>query len=175
MKFCPYCNFNYSDNSLEFCLEDGTRLVSTNHTQNQISTVSITNKTNTTTEKTVSLPFSDQSNPIDFQGAKNVQTVNQSDSNKEKSIVQNYKILEISSITVSLTHNWWQWLYLNNQYYSTFSSYILSANFLMWLLLIAAGTAISLYTLKKVQNKALPVTSLIVLAINLILFLVPKR
>jgi len=74
-----------------------------------------------------------------------------------------------------LAHNWWQWIYLNNQYYSSLSSYVLSANFLMWLLLLAAGATVSLFAVKRCKDKGFAFVSLVVLSINLILFLVPRR
>ena len=85
------------------------------------------------------------------------------------------KILEISPLVIALAHNWWQWVYLNNQYYYSFGSYVFSANFLMWLLLLATGGIIGLISLKKNQNKSFAIAGLVILAINLLLFLVPKR
>jgi hypothetical protein len=83
--------------------------------------------------------------------------------------------LEIAPIVIALALNWWQWIYLNNQYYSSFSSYVLSANFLMWLLLLTTGTALSLFAVKRCKNKRFAFASLVILSVNLILFLVPRR
>ncbi len=88
---------------------------------------------------------------------------------------QTAKILETAPIVLALAHNWWQWLYLEKQYVSSITDYILSANFLMWLLLLASGTIISLLAVKHSKNKTLGIISLVALAINLILFLVPRR
>lgn len=176
MKLCPQCNINYSDETLEFCLEDGTRLVSAaNRSRTQMPTMTIPGELKIAGEKTFNLPSSNQPETIAFQGGKNLQSTIETNLIKDKPVAGSYRILEISSITISLAHNWWQWLYLNNQYYSSFSTYVLSANFLMWLLLLIAGTGVGVYTLKQSQNKIIPITSLILIAINLLLFLVPKR
>jgi hypothetical protein len=94
---------------------------------------------------------------------------------KEKVALQGFKDLEIPPIVVSLSHNWWQWVYLNNQYYSSFSSYVFSANFLMWLLLLVGSAVVGLLAVKLCRNKGFVYTSLVILAINLLLFLVPER
>ena len=175
MKICPNCKANYSDNTLEFCLEDGTRLVQTNQTRTETSTVTIPNDLKFATEKTLNLPSALQPETENLSSEKNLQPTVKFAPAIKKLDTGNYKILEISCITVSLIHNWWQWVYLNNQYYSSFSSYVLSSNFLMWLLLLAAGTGVGIYTLRQSQNKTVPIISLVIIAINLILFLVPKR
>lgn len=172
MKKCPRCNFNYSDNSLEFCLEDGSRLFSIPPTQTAIPTVI---NPAITTEKTVNLSTSNVPGTLEFQTSKNLQPDTATDSIKNDLFVKNYKILEIASISAALVHNWWQWLYLNNQYYSSFSTYFLSANFLMWLLLLIIGGVFGVYSLNKIQNKTVPIISLVILSINLLLFLVPKH
>jgi hypothetical protein len=82
--------------------------------------------------------------------------------------------LEITPIIISLAHNWWQWVYLNKQDYLTFTSYVSSANFLVWLLLLVAGASVGMLVLKLCQNKSCAYTGLVILAINLLLFLVPK-
>lgn len=175
MKKCPKCNFNYSDDTLEFCLEDGSRLFSAQPTQTETPTVTIPLQPTIFTEKTVDLHSPNAPRVVEFQTSKNLQTDAGTNSIKNDSFVNNYKILEIVSIAVALVHNWWQWLYLNNQYYSSFSTYVLSANFLMWLLLLAFGGFLGIYSLKKIQNKTVPVISLVLLSINLLLFLVPKH
>lgn len=175
MKRCPKCNYNYSDDTLEFCLEDGTQLAFTTNYQTETPTITIPNKSEITTAETVNLPFSNPAKNMEFIGANDEPTILHNDSANDKFTNQGYKILEVAPIVASLTHNWWQWLYLNNQYYSSFSSYVLSANFLMWLVLLAAGAGVGLYSVKNSRNKTFAITGLIILAINLILFLVPKR
>ena len=83
--------------------------------------------------------------------------------------------METAPIVLALAHNWWQWLYLEKQYVSSITEYILSANFLMWLLLLASGILVSLLAVKHSKDKTLGIISLVALAINLILFLVPRR
>ena len=82
---------------------------------------------------------------------------------------------EYASIAIALAHNWWQWLYLEKQYVSSILDYIFSANFLMWLVLLVSGTAISLFVVRRSDRKIFGILSLVILAINLILFLVPRR
>jgi len=175
MKRCPKCSIEYFDNTLEFCLEDGTRLASALSYETETPTVTQPNKPNLSTEKTVNLPFSKPSKILEFGGANDIQMIPQTALLKERVAQQSNKVLEIAPIVIALAHNWWQWIYLNNQYYSSLSSYVLSANFLMWLLLLAAGAAVSLFAVKRCKNKGLAFASLVILSINLILFLVPKR
>jgi hypothetical protein len=185
MKRCPKCNLSYSDETLEFCLEDGVKLVFATSRQAEQPTVTKSNLPSAATDQTLNLPFSNVSNPLDvksphqqpannFQAGAEAKTIASTEL-KEKVTSQGYKILEIAPIVLSLAHNWWQWLYLNNQYYYSFSTYVLSANFLMWLLLLAAGAVTSLLAIKLCRSKAFAYTSLVILAINLLLFLVPKR
>jgi hypothetical protein len=132
-------------------------------------------------EETVNLPFNaptkgspmqqQQQQPRDTNFQKNEQT----NFLTEKVVQQGNKVLEIAPIVIALAHNWWQWIYLENQYYSSFASYILSANFLMWLLFLAAGASLGLFALKRGQNKGFAISSLVILSVNLLLFLVPKR
>jgi hypothetical protein len=174
MKRCAKCNFNYADDTLEFCLEDGSRLLTVAPIQTEIPTKTFSNL-NVSAETSVKLPFSNQAEVLEFDKDKNDQKPTDAVPALKTSILQNNKILEISAVTLALIHNWWQWLYLNNQYYSSFSSYVLSANFLMWLMLLAFGATIGIISLKQSSNKALPIIGLVILSINLLLFLVPKH
>jgi len=175
MKRCPKCRIEYFDNTLEFCLEDGIRLVSALSYKTETPTVTQSNKSSPSTEKTVNLPFSNPAKTLEMGGANDFQAIPQTDLLKERVTQQSNKVLEIAPIIIALAHNWWQWIYLNNQYYSSLSSYVLSANFLMWLLLLVAGVAVSLFAVKRCKNKRLAFASLVILSINLILFLVPRR
>jgi hypothetical protein len=175
MKRCPKCSIEYFDHTLEFCLEDGMRLVSARSFETETPTVTKSNKPNPSTEKTVNLPFSNPAKTLELGGANDLQTIPQTDLLKERVAQQSNKVLEIAPIIIALAHNWWQWIYLNNQYYSSLSSYVLSANFLMWLLLLTASAAVSLLSLKRCKDKRLAFASLVILSINLILFLVPRR
>ncbi|HKX83862.1 MAG TPA: hypothetical protein VJL58_06570, partial [Pyrinomonadaceae bacterium] len=155
-------------NVLEFCLEDGTRLISN---PSVVTKERIPN--NVAAETAV---FGQAATPARVGFEQPVP-----DTVKElvpETFVQSEsvsKALEVAPLVLALAHNWWQWLYLENQYVSSVASYILSANFLMWLVLLAAGVGISLTALKRLQNKAFAYISLVILAINLILFLVPRR
>jgi hypothetical protein len=193
MKRCPKCHLSYADDTLEFCLEDGARLIfgttaagAGNEFQTETPTVAVPNKFPSPTERTVNLPFSNPAaaagnpvnaaNNVEFQPGKNPPAPpHPVEQLKEQITGQSHQVLELAPLVVSLAHNWWQWVYLSNQYYSSFSSYILSANFLMWLLLLGVGTAISLLALRRCRNKSFAVAGLVILAINLLLILVPKR
>lgn len=175
MKRCPTCNIDYFDEMLEFCLDDGAKLVSMQ------ATATKPNRQKQFTDETVNLS-SKIPETIELKGAnRNIDTTSAAavekvsdNSLKEKVTSQGYKVLEIAPIVISLAHNWWQWVYLQNQYYSSFTGYVLSANFLMWLLLLIAGVSVGLLVLKLCRNKSFAYTSLVILAINLLLFLVPK-
>jgi len=175
MKRCPKCHIEYFDTTLEFCLEDGTRLVSIPSYEAGRSAVTQSNKPAPSIEETVHLQFSSPAETLEISGANSVQTIPQSNLIKEKIAQQSNSVLEIAPFAIALAHNWWQWIYLNNQYYSSFSSYVLSANFLMWLLLLITGAVTGLLAIKRCRNKGFVFASLVILSINLILFLVPKR
>lgn len=174
MKRCPKCNADYFDNMLEFCLEDGTRLISASQSSGATTTRTIPQTptvgqqpaplSNLHSEETVVIRNVADAKPTIADGP--LQIAEQS---------QTAKIMETAPIVLALAHNWWQWLYLEKQYVSSITEYILSANFLMWLLLLASGTIVSLLALKHSKNKTLGIISLVALAINLILFLVPRR
>jgi hypothetical protein len=182
MKRCPTCNIDYFDEMLEFCLDDGAKLVSMSGSASETPTVTRSNRQNQTANETVALSstkapelfeLNDANREIE---AKSTSPVEASAANplKEKVTSQSYKVLEIAPVIVSLAHNWWQWVYLHNQYYYTFTSYVFSANFLMWLLLLVAGASVGLLALRLCRNKSFAYTGLVILAINLLLFLVPK-
>lgn len=175
MKRCPNCNIEYLDKTLEFCLEDGTPLLSVADHETESPTILRPTKTASTDEKTINLPFSDAAQPLESNRADRVETTRQKTLMTERVAEPSRNVLEIAPLVVALAHNWWQWIYLNNQYYSSFTAYILSANFLMWLLLLTTGAVIGLWALRRCQNKGFAFASLVILSINLILFLVPKR
>lgn len=183
MKRCPKCNLDYFDNTLEFCLEDGMKLSFLSSYDNEIPTLVKSNLPDETAAKTVNLLNPNIAETLESNFAnpnRDIETAPQNNAHltnpiKEQVSVQSYKILEVAPIFLSLAHNWWQWLYLNNQYYSSVSSFLVSANFLMWLLLLLGGAGVSFFALKKCANKSFAYTGFIILAVNLILFLVPKR
>ena len=163
---------------LEFCLEDGSKLFIVS-TYDEMATVAKSNPSNSLTEKTAGLPYSKVPDTLRVEAQANTQPVKKTgdspDLLKEKVADKTFRMLETAPIVLSLAHNWWQWIYLNDQYYSSLTSFLVSANFLMWLLLLIAGAAVSLFSVKFSRNKGFAYTSLVILAINLLLFLVPKR
>ncbi len=165
MKLCPKCNRNYSDPNLEFCLEDGTKL-----TTGTDAKISVQTKVLPATEI---LPNFNQQihNNSTIEQAKTTKVQEL----KEKAVDQGYKVLEISPIVAALIHNYWQWLYVDKNDFSTIGDFLLSGNFILWLVLLIIGVGLSLSTLKFGRNKGFAITSLIILAINIILFIVPRR
>ncbi|MGB7210062.1 MAG: hypothetical protein WBD27_15505 [Pyrinomonadaceae bacterium] len=174
MKRCPKCNADYFDNMLEFCLEDGTRLTFASQS------------TGATTARTIPQTPTVGQQPAPLSNLNSEETVVIRNVGDAKPTItdtplqiaeqsQTAKILETAPIVLALAHNWWQWLYLEKQYVSSITDYILSANFLMWLLLLASGILVSLLAVKHSKNKTLGIISMVALAINLILFLVPRR
>jgi hypothetical protein len=187
MKRCPKCNAEYFDNLLDFCLEDGAKLSTINDRSD------IQNKSAATTEMprvaqtntTAVLPefqFQTESLQKDSEN-KNPQTqipIQDNFENKSKKIKdtardQGYRALEIIPMIISLAHNYWQWIYLYRQNYYDFVGYIFSANFLIWLALLICGVIFGIISLKYGKSKSFAITALIILAINFLLFLVPKQ
>lgn len=176
MKRCPKCNTEYSDVTLEFCLEDGMRLVLNSASHTETPTIIRSNKLDSiAADETVAFPYSKPQDIPKTPDKNHKHAFPQTILTDENSIQRRIQILEISPLIIALAHNWWQWIYLNNQYYSSFSSYVLSANFLMWLLLLATGICLGLFGIKRWQTKEFSIASLVILSINLILFIVPKR
>lgn len=182
MKRCPTCKVDYFDEMLEFCLDDGAKLVSMSGSASEMPTVTRSNRQNPATNETAALSspktpdlleLKDQNREIKTKSSSPFETV-PANPLKDKVTSQSYKVLEIAPVIVSLAHNWWQWVYLRNQYYYTFTSYFFSANFLMWMILLFAGAAVGFLALRLCQNKSFAYTGLVILAINLLLFLVPK-
>jgi hypothetical protein len=191
MKRCPKCNLDYFDNVLEFCLEDGAKL-----TPYTASSAAQTKEIHPggqmpSTEKTLNLPFSKTDSPPAQSVPKNrsgefsqtlphVTDVALLQKNKLQNLHQTIiqkgsKVLEITPIVFALAHNWWQWIYLDKQYFASVASFIFSAYFLLWLFLLISGACIGLYSVRYSPRKALAYTSLVILSINLLLFLVPGR
>jgi len=175
MKHCPKCSIDYFDEMLEFCLEDGTKLISVSQTANETAAITRENKPNPLTDKTLNLPFAAKVEPIEKKAKDALPSQTKNEFLEKKQTSAAYGILEILPLIIALAHNWWQWIYMSNQYYPSVSSFLLSANFLMWLLLLIAGTAVGLFSLKHIPKKSFAIASLVILSINLILFLVPRR
>ncbi len=176
MKRCRKCHQLYKDQTLDFCLEDGTRLFfDANGEETETPTVVLSDANKQASGKLPDTIFPVRSESLVFDRTAPAKTAASPVLLREKVVRQSDKILEIASLVFALSHNWWQWLYLNNQSYSTFTNYFLSANFLIWLLLLVMTAVSSLLSLKRSPNKKFAVVGLVVSAINLILYLVPKR
>lgn len=166
MKRCPKCNAEYLDNTLEFCLEDGSRLAFANDARGTAAT------SPQTAADTVAFGLNQA--PI-VQAAEEVETVLAKTSSIIPVAGSKSAVLENVPIVIALAHNWWQWLYLEGQHVYSIASYIFSANFLMWLLLLIAGVIVGIWSVKQSERKVVAYASLVMLAINLILFIVPRR
>ncbi|MDQ3180933.1 MAG: hypothetical protein M3Q33_10480 [Acidobacteriota bacterium] len=166
MKCCPKCKIEYPDNTLEFCLEDGTRLT-------------LSANSNLTTAKTAVLYDFTKQSPVEFENSKETILQNKDTDKllniKEKITYQGFKVIEIAPIVLSLTHNYWQWLYLNKTNYPDTLSFLTSSHFVIWLLLLTSGAISSFIALKYGRNKGFAIASLVILAINLLLSIVPNK
>lgn len=177
MKRCPKCQTDYFDETLEFCLEDGTRLsVADNRTTAQTEVLTANQKSVET------FSFSNQNKiPDTIEVGKNA-AVNKSAADeiqtaslKEKTVEKGHQVLEISTLVFALAHNWLQWLYVDRQNYGSVSNFLFSAEFIIWLLLLLAGTAAGILTLKLGRKKGFAYVGLVILAINFLLLIVPKK
>lgn len=173
MKSCPKCNRSF-ENSLDFCLEDGSRLTLLSDPATNVTTES---KPLNTAQATVAYPITPVRNAANelAKGAEVETVVAKKEILGVDAVSRSNVVFEYAAVAIALAHNWWQWLYLEKQYYSSFFDYVFSANFLMWLLLLVGGAMVSLFVIRKSSSKTFGVVSLVILAINLLLFLVPRR
>jgi hypothetical protein len=177
MKRCPQCRAEYSDETLRFCLEDGTELnFAGKPTEAATEFFSVGQKSTETLffERGVGVP---QTLPNDAAATakQDLPSATQPSSLKQKTVEKGYRALEVGTLVFALALNWWQWLYVDRQHYGSIPSFLLSAEFLIWLLLLLAGTTSGLLTLKFSRKKELAYAGLIILAINFLLLLVPRR
>ncbi len=175
MKRCSQCAAEYYDEMLEFCLEDGAKLFTVSKTLKDAPTITKSNAPDPFTEKTFNLPYSADEKTLERVKPDEPPTIRQESSLIKERLAAGYKVLEILPMVVALSHNWWQWLYAANQTYSSISAFLISANFLIWLFLLAIGVGLGLLAVKRCENKGYALISLVMLAVNLILFIVPKR
>lgn len=176
MKRCPICRTDYFDNMLDFCLDDGERLLTL--VQNED-----TKKTAPTQAETVAFDRKDHE-PLNNFFAPEVATQIQSENsslleNKSEKLKQEIKqrwlkTLEIAPIVPALAHNYWQWLYLARKHYYQFYDYFFSSDFIIWLLLLIMTLIFGIISLKFSIRKDFAITALIVLAINVLFSIVPK-
>lgn len=178
MKVCAQCKKNYYDETLEFCLDDGSRLSKIDSKNNELLTATkIKPAFENTQAETVLLnnsPITERPELPETQPAI-LQTISQ----KKETLKQNVattsqKFLELSPIVLALAHNYWQWLYLFKRSTSPLSEFLISYNFIVWILLFLSGLMFGIFSLKYGKNKVFAITALVVLAINLILSIVPK-
>lgn len=167
MKICPKCKVKYDDTTLEYCLEDGTRL-------NFPAATETAAKAKTEIFKGLADAL-----PNDFDVSKETVLQNKATNKiaeiKEKVTYQGYKVIEIAPIVLALAHNYWQWLYLNKTDYGNTISFITSGHFIIWLGLMIVGIITSIIALKYAKNRGFAVASLAILAINLLLSIVPNK
>lgn len=177
MKRCPKCKTDYFDNMLEFCLEDGAKLVSVSDAKTETKTVTHAASANPSTAQTVNLPFSTAATPLaKKETAENDQPVLTATKKIETSVKNTgIETLTIAPVVVALAHNWLQWVYLDNRSYGSISEFLISPDFLFWLFLLILGAITGLSAIKYCKRKGFAYLSLIVLAVNLILLLVPRR
>ncbi len=181
MKECLQCLAKYFDNMLEYCLDDGTKLLSTAETTAAPTQPNaVFPKVAPAAGKTIEFsPSVDQTNgetetiQIETQKVKQNRHA-QTDKIKNSAISQSLVFLEHAPLIIALAHNYWQWLYLSKLYYNGFTAYVLSPSFLFWVVLLMLGTGFSVSALKYCVSKKFAVTALVVLAINVLLYLVPK-
>ena len=176
MKVCGQCKKNYYDETLEFCLDDGTRLSKIDGGNNEVLTAaSIKPKNEVTQAETVFLNNHDLRKSDSPETEREIlKTITQ----KKEILKQNVantsqKFLEVSPIVLALAHNYWQWLYLYKSSTSQLSTFLSSYNFIIWILLFLSGLIFGVFSLKYSRNRGFAITALVVLAINLILSIVP--
>lgn len=181
MKQCPQCKTEYFDNLLDFCLEDGAKLVTVfENSGAREDTTHKTNPFNPTETETVVLQDNilKIDNIVSDLHETNVwqkQLRNKSEKIKDSVKDKWFNVLEFAPIVLALTHVYWQWLYLSKQNYYRFTEYIISANFLIWFALLICGVIFGIISLKYGKSKKFAVTALTILAINLLLILLPKQ
>ena len=166
MKRCPRCNADYFDNMLEYCLEDGAKLITA--TEPDIAAATRERQTGPGTAGPLASTISE---PTVVINKADISTANGRSEPKPDAS----RAVALAPTVIALAHNWWQWVYLEKQYVYSVTDYLLSANFILWLLLLASGILSGLYAVKHSRNKTYALIGLVVLAINLILFLVPRR
>jgi len=195
MKRCSKCNTDYFDNMLEYCLEDGAKLLDFADNDGDLNKFLLHQiPPIRTATKTAVLPINAFENDFgsiqsdEFKtdvGLKQLQNQSEkmgktgkteqiSEQIKDSIKTRWFNVLEIAPIVLAFAHNYWQWLYLSKQYYYGFAEYILSANFLIWFALLICGVIFGIISFKYGKNKKFAITALIVLAINFLLVLIPK-
>lgn len=186
MKQCPQCNRTYSDETLLFCLEDGARLTPISNEEPPLTfspadTGQPTFKNKVTDKISPETGFAgswtkppetlgSQSQPERRFAENNLNFAEQTDAD-----LTTEKLLTFAPIVLALAHNYWQWLYLANSRAYGYFEYFVSVNFIVWLVLLIGGVVISILAYRKAREKSFAVTALVILAINFLLCIVPRR
>lgn len=178
MKNCPVCHKDYYDETLEFCLDDGSRLQRVGRANNEILTAPVI-KPNPDLGQIETIEFEKQSVFQTPESQKKQNLSPKPDAEEKRLLKQNLaqtslKILETSPIVLALAHNFWQWLYLTKQPTYDLTAFFTSYTFLIWMFLLISSLLFGLFSLKYGKNKGFAITALVVLAINVILSIVPK-
>jgi hypothetical protein len=178
MKKCPQCEAAYFDEMIEFCLEDGAKLTIVSSPTTAETKPFITDQKSIETmffdgrsELPKTVEMKDSTTVVQPSAAVTEQPL----SLKQKTVQKGYRALEVGTLVFALAHNWWQWLYVDRQSYGSIGNFLLSADFLIWFLLLVAGTVSGLLTLKLSRKKELAYAGLVILAINFLLLLVPRK
>ncbi len=182
MKICPKCDETYSDDTLEFCLEDGSPLVQTFRATNKLSRNPDVITQDKQEFETAVLPetFTKQAN-LDIKQIPDTVVTAQTDSNKnvsrikEKFTHQGLRFIEVLPVIIALCHNYWHWLYFDKTRFGDFFKFLISGTFIIWILLLISGVIASLIALKYGKNRGFAIVALVILAINLLLGLVPLK
>lgn len=175
MKRCPKCSTDYFDNMLDFCLDDGERLLLLKQKKEDFKQISSTQAEPLALDNNFNpAVFVHKDTKTDLQIDWQDDLQNKPEGIKQKVTLQWLKALEMVPIILALAHNYWQWLYLARKSYYDFSSFFLSADFLIWLVLLITAGVFGIISLKYSKRKGFAVTALVVLAINVILSIVPK-
>ena len=175
MKRCPKCKTDYFDNMLDFCLDDGERLLFLTQKNVDLKETSPTrSEPAVLNNQMITDVLVTQDEKIGLQNELQTGLQNKSEKLKQKITLQWLKTLEIVPVILALTHNYWQWLYLERKNYYDFSSFFFSLEFLIWLVLLITGSVLGILSLKYNKQKGFAITALVILAINVILSIVPK-
>ena len=188
MKSCPSCDLKYADDTLQFCLSDGTSLVIYSDDREEPLTV-FASETKTAERSSLNQSqlntASDRQSPIYLRDTAqitakpnslpNIETktrVEPEENPPDKLFVQ---ALSFAPITVALMQNYWQWLYMTEYNSFQFPALLWNLHFYVWLLLLGVGAALCVLALRQNINRGFAVVGLVILAINFLLCLVPKR
>jgi len=205
MKKCPQCQTDYFDNMLDFCLEDGARLIlAEDDPPSKPAARTIFQESPPTDPSTIAFnsafrhPRNDSEGEIETvvvektpgktpgnnigqvaeknAGQNTLQAPRKLDTEKirHRALGHWTSFLETAPLVLALMHNYWQWLYLSKLGYSGFLEYFLSGSFLIWITLLICGLILSIVSLKYGRSLKFAVFSLVVLAINVLLYIVPK-